>query len=1468
MFRKKLFTVIFVLLAIVLESTNSEDFLIGDYSWYNDDFIMQSLQDANFNAKKRSSYGDLYEIADLLELYNNYNMDLRLQDYWWNTDDKGPYFATKANQYKFQAEFTNDDPGDPHTDKWFYRIEKDNTYQQFTIPAYPDNTELICDESTQGNGSNPAMAVMNIRPRPPMTVAWENGQPVDYLIGMIMTQQDKINQYIMKYHMRWNGNYNPDDVLCKVGLKICVIDPSAQDTINYEYEIPDYLLSSAEPLIYNSTELTLQNFEDNDATGDDYEDFIFSIDISELETHLENQGFYIYKYFGGRFRYFCPIVEYKDRGTLFIDYLEVEDDLHVDLAPEGTLRDVIANRTNQINSVNAFDNLIAFDSLDEPTPPHFDSYKIVEDVLMGTMGSYPLITAINAYGWDADSIDVSYLNAKLFDTLGEPEIISPDYYAYGNQNRRWNHQSQTASNKIQYTINRITNHYRTIRDNIIENNSKPFYPVVQTWGQWDFEENEWKSIMLPPDEQQKMLLFLPLCYGADGFYTFRMAANVDISGNREEEIDEYLFHGALGVIKLEDETIRSSKKTIGCINKNGDNWQCMDQYYAVQEANEEIETLGPIVRNLDLLSTGTIGTQSAELEFIPDLPELESISVEGEVTHYDGYVECGEYEDSLYNHYFMLVNRRTNFVTGCEDGDQKYHFDVNSVFDPAEPQEITFHFTDPMDNYHLVDQYSGGIYNITNYVSEEISIYPGDGKLLKLCQLPVPEVVEGLWAVENVYIPYDVTVSESGTLYIGDDVVFGPCADLTVQGGGTIYIYGDTYFGTNSDIKVYGTLKINHESLAPIYVTAKHDTWQGIDCFEGGQVWVENEACIEKAETGIFCDDGEVYVDDSIIHLCKTGIKLHNSTLEFISSNILIPNVEDAVGIFIVNRLTENNVVITSTEENPSIIEGISTERLGTGIYLISSVDEEEITFTCNFTSFKNLKTGISHNPYCRTDHEITDCNFENCDTGIQLFGTGSLNKIEDCDFLDNDCGINQNTVKTKINNCRFDDNHIGIDYENSQQGLQLSTGVYKSHFGYDVEINDTDIRCSDTSPEVENCIFKSVIGILSVNNSNVNASYDANNVFQTTFTHLMFYPDSLSFSSGILLHRGHNDFYEDSYDFVFYTNYNGSEITIDADGNWWEDFEVDSLSFAGSIPPTIIAESMDPEPNVPFFISPENRFESASQEESQGNDETALASFKEILNDKLESEKQYWGICIDKVYNLSMILEEDINALLNYYEVLYQSTPEYLTEEERTSLQFILKNYQKKCHIEMNEYQEAADIVVERINNPISTLDSLFAVMQLETIYMLSYMDSTGRGSFVVTSYDKLAPKTLKEHNQKHKDHWNEIYILLGVGSGDELEQNLPSVPVLSGNYPNPFNPETKIVFSIPEDSKVNLSIYNIRGQKVRTLVKTKLEKGFHEIIWNSKDNNRKSVATGVYFYKFDVNGKTKGVKKMLLLK
>jgi len=106
--------------------------------------------------------------------------------------------------------------------------------------------------------------------------------------------------------------------------------------------------------------------------------------------------------------------------------------------------------------------------------------------------------------------------------------------------------------------------------------------------------------------------------------------------------------------------------------------------------------------------------------------------------------------------------------------------------------------------------------------------------------------------------------------------------------------------------------------------------------------------------------------------------------------------------------------------------------------------------------------------------------------------------------------------------------------------------------------------------------------------------------------------------------------------------------------------------------------------------------------------------------------------------------------------------------------------------------------------------------------------------------------------------------YEWMGVGlSNEEIE----IIKISLSNYPNPFNPDTKISFSIHKNSKVNLSIYNIKGQKVKTLVNKVLSAGEHSTIWNGRDSNIKRVGSGIYFYKL-IAGDYQKIRKMLLLK
>jgi hypothetical protein len=90
-----------------------------------------------------------------------------------------------------------------------------------------------------------------------------------------------------------------------------------------------------------------------------------------------------------------------------------------------------------------------------------------------------------------------------------------------------------------------------------------------------------------------------------------------------------------------------------------------------------------------------------------------------------------------------------------------------------------------------------------------------------------------------------------------------------------------------------------------------------------------------------------------------------------------------------------------------------------------------------------------------------------------------------------------------------------------------------------------------------------------------------------------------------------------------------------------------------------------------------------------------------------------------------------------------------------------------------------------------------------------------------------------------------------------------LPEKFVLEQNYPNPFNPSTTIKFSLPEKSNVNLSIYNILGQRVATLINDEMESGVHEVIFDAS-----KIASGVYFYQLSIKDKFFDTKKMILIK
>jgi len=99
------------------------------------------------------------------------------------------------------------------------------------------------------------------------------------------------------------------------------------------------------------------------------------------------------------------------------------------------------------------------------------------------------------------------------------------------------------------------------------------------------------------------------------------------------------------------------------------------------------------------------------------------------------------------------------------------------------------------------------------------------------------------------------------------------------------------------------------------------------------------------------------------------------------------------------------------------------------------------------------------------------------------------------------------------------------------------------------------------------------------------------------------------------------------------------------------------------------------------------------------------------------------------------------------------------------------------------------------------------------------------------------------------------------------EDENLIPMITELKGNYPNPFNPETTIEFAVSEESDVELAVYNLKGQKVKELLRGTLQPAAYSLVWDGRNDAGTAVSSGVYMYILETDN-FREVRKMTLLK
>ncbi|MFA4958394.1 MAG: T9SS type A sorting domain-containing protein [Candidatus Cloacimonas sp.] len=250
------------------------------------------------------------------------------------------------------------------------------------------------------------------------------------------------------------------------------------------------------------------------------------------------------------------------------------------------------------------------------------------------------------------------------------------------------------------------------------------------------------------------------------------------------------------------------------------------------------------------------------------------------------------------------------------------------------------------------------------------------------------------------------------------------------------------------------------------------------------------------------------------------------------------------------------------------------------------------------------------------------------------------------------------------------------------------------------------------------------------------------------------------------------------------------------------------------------------------------------------------LLSYDQFQNvaENADDQSQYKKPAMQMLITLADFTNQPYSELQQYY----QNEPSYHYNIEIEKLAEYLANH---CSIKMGDYPAAIAWFDNILDNPPTEADSIYAFIDLAYTYIL--MESSER----YKGYVGRHPQCKFEKYEDYLDAREALVSHLLDSDSHPSNQSPAIVSTLENNYPNPFNPSTTIRYSLEKNTPCKIEVYNLRGQRVNTLVNEVKTKGHHSVVWNGRDDKGRSVASGVYFYKLSTSRKSL-TKKMLLLK
>lgn len=798
-----------LLLALVPQmlAKHSDKFLIGTYTYYLDPFeffqrqretFARYMQEMGYNSHVMETNQNDRDLAAALETMDRYGIDAWIIDRAYVPDPKdnmhySPTMMSTSSYQRYEAEYKDSselNPGDATDSRFWYASPMQyGTVRTGEAVKAPEASNGYVWQTRRGtHKAGYAMADLTYR--------WKNLNGYNVRTG-----------HEFQFYTHGKPNFEGENIWITYRFRISDVAPDTrpEDALitfqpaGYPHS-PTGFAASASPVRAASQKgksaevaFTLEDYR-NSKNRDGYMEYTIQVPYQELMDAglIERMSRTVLALTN-----LNPRLYWHGNCTLDLDFVEMRDQISHELKamkPEfvkgiqNRARDLINKGKGNVSGIYTFD---------EPHQAQFEGYRVIQDIL----SEVGIKTTSACYDYRKDYVIIDPEKSLSYDHLDsflkqvQPKIFCPDIYPLlpqfgfnpGSPDKRF---IQNVIDEKMLTVYKKGIQYK------LEDPSRKFYPVVQAFGRWRKDDPDtWTHWVMPPYATQKALLYLPLAYGVDGVFHYRLHAF--------QTEDGYGDFVGLATYPVNDRYVDLFEYPI-----------TMD---AIMHTNPKVKTYGEIIANLRWLDAHSVNAGITKGYRIPSEMMLKSLRVEEQDSAlYSGYIQMGYYLGEQDNPWLIAVNRRGNYFQPGEITEEVHVHPrfYDQYYPQADPQTLEIEFSAAASRRFgkyigLWDPYSGEVIVSDGKSKTMLELPAGEAGFYKMVQT-LPAHLDEKLNLKNETTVYGDVVLEKGSKLImnkksrlilsdGAKLLVSPEAEITLAG--TIELKG------NAQMHVLGYMK-------------------------------------------------------------------------------------------------------------------------------------------------------------------------------------------------------------------------------------------------------------------------------------------------------------------------------------------------------------------------------------------------------------------------------------------------------------------------------------------------------------------------------------------------------------------------------------------------------------------------------------------------------------------------------------